>query len=223
MSRFTFALAFLYLNINALSVPYLIYAADAKTSMPQENTNAQTEPSLEEAKEFIINLGKEATSLLTSKTISSKERKTRFKELFQAHFATKSIAKFCLGRYWRIATDEEKQKYIDLFDDSVADNYASKFSQYNPEDKFVISTARSLADGGIKVNSKLQTPDGAPINIVWLVYKKENSYKIFDVLLEGVSMSVTQRSEYASIIEKEGGKISGLILALQNKQPLKKQ
>lgn len=209
-------LLFFFLNLVVFSFPAFSESSEAP------KTSSQITQDQSNAKEFIVNLGKEATSLLTSKTISSSERKRRFKDLFQSHFATQSIAKFCLGRYWRQATDEEKQEYIDLFADSVSDNYSSKFSQYNPEDKFIVSTVRSLTDGGIKVNSRLQTPEGSPIDIVWLVYKKNDSYKIFDVLLEGVSMSVTQRSEYASIIERSGGKISGLISALKNKQPLKK-
>ncbi len=221
MLRFTLPFVLFFLNLSTFSVSIL--SANTEPAPQTEESSSLTTQGQGDAKEFIVNLGKEATSLLTSKTISSTERKTRFKELFKSHFSTKSIAKFCLGRYWRQATDEEKQEYIDLFDDSVADNYASKFSQYNPEDQFIVSTTRALTDGGIKVNSRLQTPDGYPITIVWLVYKKDTSFKIFDVLLEGVSMSVTQRSEYASIIERSGGKISGLISALQNKQPLKKQ
>lgn len=193
-----------------------------KSDVINKTDSSQSSGLQADAKQFIINLGEEATNLLTSKNISSQERNERFKRLFNSHFATQSIAKFCLGRYWRQATSQEKKEYLDYFDDSVADSYASKFSQYNPEDKFIVSTVRMLADGGIKVNSRLEVPDGSPIKIVWLVYKKSGSWKIFDVLLEGVSMSVTQRSEYASIIERSGGKISGLIDAFKNKQPAKK-
>ncbi len=185
---------------------------------PEKDTSVQPTQDQQEAKQFIIDLGHQAIALLTSKTITENERKKRFIALFKNYFSIQSIAKFCLGRYWRQATDAEKKEYLTLFDSSVADNYASKFNQYNEEDQFIVSSVRPLNDGGMKVNSHLETIENGTIKIGWLIYKVDNSYKIFDVLLEGVSMSVSQRSEYASIIERSGGKISSLLDALKKRQ-----
>lgn len=199
----------------SLCVPYL--PLHAENSVSSEPAAASLSPNEQGAKEFIIELGDEAISLLTSKTITEEVRKERFKKLFNEHFSTADIAKFSLGRYWRQATDSEKKEYLDLFDDSVADSYASKFSQYNHEDQFIVSSTRTIKDGGVKVYSIIKTED-SPINVIWLVYKTDTGYKIFDVILEGVSMSVTQRSEYSSIIQRSGGKVGGLIDALRTKQ-----
>lgn len=189
----------------------------AENAPPSATPKNAPSPDEQGAKEFIIDLGDEAISLLTSKTITEAERKERFKKLFREHFSTDAIARFSLGRYWRQATDSEKKDYLSLFDDSVADSYASKFSQYNHDDQFIVSSTRTIKDGGVKVYSLIKTED-SPINVIWLVYKTDTGYKIFDVILEGVSMSVTQRSEYSSIIQRSGGKVSGLIDALRNKQ-----
>ena len=189
----------------------------AESSAASNTSKTPSSPNEQGAKEFIIELGDEAISLLTSKTITEAVRKERFKKLFREHFSTDAIARFSLGRYWRQATDSEKTTYLSLFDDSVADSYASKFSQYNHEDKFIVSSTRTIKDGGVKVYSLIKTED-TPINVIWLVYKTDAGYKIFDVVLEGVSMSVTQRSEYSSIIQRSGGKVSGLLDALHNKQ-----
>lgn len=172
------------------------------------------------AMDFIRNLGDKAISLLTSKNITEAERNTRFKKLFHDSFADDSIGKFCLGRYWRQATEAERKEYLDLFDDSVANSYASKFAQYDPKDVFEVKSAYSKGDEGITVKSRLVKAEGSPINIDWVVYETSpnKELKIFDVVVEGVSMSVSQRSEYASIIQRTGGKISGLIQALKDKQ-----
>src|SRR3546814_10286522 len=69
------------------------------------------------ASEFIAGLGQRAVSALTGPDLTREERETRFRELLDTHFDVPGIAKFVLGRYWRVATDEEKQEFIKLYEE----------------------------------------------------------------------------------------------------------
>ena len=56
-----------------------------------------------------------------------------------------------------------------------------------------------------------------PAGVDWLLTSQNGAYKISDVIVEGVSMAVTQRSEFASVIQRNGGQVEGLITALRQK------
>lgn len=200
-----------------LLLPSAAYANE--NTQKDSSTSSQTQnPLTQEAVAFIRDLGDRATSLLISKNITEAERKKRFKILFNDDFAVDAIGKFCLGRYWRTINEQERKEYLELFDDSVANSYASKFAQYDPKNVFQVLSTRMKEDNGIVVKSRLIKPEGDPINIDWILYNTPQGLKIFDVVVEGISMSVTQRSEYASIIQRNGGSVSGLIKALQDKK-----
>ncbi len=65
--------------------------------------------------------------------------------------------------------------------------------------------------------TKIERPHGAPILIDWKIFEKNGQLKIYDVILEGISMGITQRSEFASVIQKAGGSIASLNQALEKK------
>ena len=77
--------------------------------------------------------------------------------------------------------------------------------------------SRAAPDGSL-VSSEIVRPNGAPpAKVDWLLTEHDGAYKISDVIVEGVSMAVTQRSEFASVIQRHGGQVEGLITALRQK------
>ena len=77
--------------------------------------------------------------------------------------------------------------------------------------------SRAAPDGSV-VSSEIVRPNGAPpAKVDWLLTQHDGAYKISDVIVEGVSMAVTQRSEFASVIQRHGGQVQGLITALRQK------
>ncbi len=221
MKKISFFTLTCILNLSLGTAPFLISSAYADGNTQKDVPPSSSQPSnplAQQAATFIQDLGHKATSLLISKSITEAERTNRFKVLFNENFAVDAIGKFCLGRYWRTTNDQERKEYLELFDDSVAKSYASKFAQYDPKNVFEVISTRTKEDNGIVVKSRLIKPEGDPINIDWVLYSTPQGLKIFDVVVEGISMSVTQRSEYGSIIQRNGGSVSGLIKALRDKK-----
>lgn len=164
---------------------------------------------------FIRSVGQQAIDSLTGTGVSAEEREKRFREIFNRAFEVKLLARFTLGRYWRRATKEQKEEYVSLFEDFVVKAYAARFSDYSGE-KFNVGGIRDVKGGDALVASEIVLNDGRKIPVHWRV-RSNGGYKIVDVLVEGVSMAITQRDEFSAIINQNGGKIDGLLAALRKR------
>ena len=170
----------------------------------------------QKAEDFMRDIGDKVINLLTNKTISTQERTEQFRIILDTKFNMKSIAKFVLGRYWKQASAEEKEKFLALFESTTATTYATRFQDYTSE-KLEITGSRPEKDGGVTVLSRIVRPSGDPIAISWKIFEKKGTLRVYDIILEGISMGITQRSEFASVIQKGGGQIRALINALEKK------
>ncbi len=163
----------------------------------------------------ITSLGNQALEVL-GKNVDPNLRVTRFRQLFREDFDVPGIARFVLGRYWRIATEPQQQEFIKLFTDYIALAYSNRLAEYSGETLHVIGS-RPGPDGSV-VSSEIIRPSGAPpAKVDWVLTQHAGTYKINDVVVEGVSMAVTERSEFASVIQRNGGQVQGLITALRQK------
>jgi len=170
----------------------------------------------EKAEIFMTDIGNKVINLLTDKSISQQERASQFQHILETKFDVRAIGKFVLGRYWKHASKEEKEKFLALFKASTVASYATRFSEYSSE-KFEVVGSRTEKDGGVTVLTRIVRPNGQAILIDWKIFEKKGELRIYDVILEGISMSITQRSEYAAVIQQGGGKVQALITALEKK------
>ncbi len=164
---------------------------------------------------FISGVGQEAINTLTDRNLSDKEREGRFRAILNRTFGLKLIARFTLGRYWHRATGTQQKEYVELVEDFIVQAYIARFKALTVR-TFNVGIVRDIDDRDKIVQSALILKDGRKISIHWRVHGNSD-YKIVDVLIEGVSMAVTQRDEFSSIINQRGGKIEGLLAALREK------
>ena len=163
----------------------------------------------------ITSLGNKALKVL-GPNVDPNLRVARFRELFQADFDVPGIARFVLGRYWRLAAPAQQQEFIRLFTDYIAVVYANRLAEYGGETLRVTGT-HPAPDGELVASQIIRTNGQPPARVDWLLTPANGSYKITDVIFEGVSMAVTQRSEFASFIQRNGGQVQSLITALEQK------
>jgi phospholipid transport system substrate-binding protein len=164
---------------------------------------------------MISNLGKRALEVL-GKDATQAQRVARFRELLREEFDVPGIGRFVLGRYWNQASEEQRAEFVKLFEDYIAMAYATRLAEYTGE-TFKVTGSRPEADGAI-VSSQILRPAGAaPVKVDWRLTGRDGNYKISDVSVDGISMAVTQRSEFASVIQHNGGQVQGLIAMLRQK------
>ena len=168
-----------------------------------------------DASVFMSEMWKRVVEILGKKAPQT-ERLARFRELFQADFDGPGIARFVLGRYWRGASQDEQQEYLRLFEDYVVFVYGTRFSSLSGE-TLKIRGSRA-EESGVIVSTEMINPGGeAPVKIDWRLVTDNGVFKINDVAIEGISMMVTQRSEFASVIQRHGGQVSGLLALMREK------
>lgn len=177
---------------------------------------AQANIEQKKAEAFMNNIGSTVINILTDKSISNQERANKFEKILETSFDVNAVGKFVLGRYWNQASEEEKQKFLTLFKATTVASYATRFKDYTSE-KFEITGSRLESDGGVTVLSRIVRKKGPEISIDWKIFEKKGGMRIYDVILEGISMGITQRSEYASVIQQGGGRIQALNAALEKK------
>jgi phospholipid transport system substrate-binding protein len=163
----------------------------------------------------VSNLGSRALEVL-GKNAPQSQRVARFRELLREDFDVPAISRFVLGRYWNVATEEQRAEFVKLFEEYIALAYSTRLAEYTGE-TFKVTGSRPDADGAI-VSSQILRPAGAaPVKVDWRLIGRNGAYKISDVSVDGISMAVTQRSEFASVIQHNGGQVQGLITMLREK------
>ena len=155
------------------------------------------------------------TAEILGKKAPQLEKLAQFRELFQADFDGPGIARFVLGRYWRSASPDEQQEFLRLFEDYVVFVYGTRLSSFNGEALKI--RGNRAGEGGVIVSTDILNPGEAPIKVDWRLVTDNGAFKINDVTIEGISMMVTQRSEFASVIQRHGGQVSGLLALMREK------
>lgn len=123
------------------------------------------------------------------------------------------IAKFCLGRFWRVATQAQRTQYEHLFHRVLVLNVTSKIGDYTG---VTIAVGRAVPRAeGVMVATTVTRPGQAPAEVDWLVKQIDGAPKIIDVIAEGTSLRLTQRSDYASYISRHNDSVPALITALR--------
>lgn len=165
---------------------------------------------------YIRGFADKALALVTDRSASLPDQRARFDALLTEHFDLEGIGRFLLGRYWRLATDEEREAYHKAFKESLVYTYTARFGEYGGQ---TLQVDGSREDGRfLLVQSRIVDPAGsAPVRLDWRLLPTGDSFKIIDVVIEGVSMSLTQRQEYASVIQANGGDVTALINALNKR------
>jgi phospholipid transport system substrate-binding protein len=169
------------------------------------------------ATEYVQKMGDRAIIELTAKNVSDSERVKRMRALLKEYFDVTAVSQFVLGTYWRQATEDERQEFMKLYEVVVAHTYAGLFKKYSGE-QFKVQRERAVDDGATVVYSQIIQPSGGEPVAVEVTVKKGDgdAFKAIDIKVEGISMPLTHRKEYASVIQRNRG-VAGLLKVLKQK------
>lgn len=171
----------------------------------------------EEARAFVESLRQAVFDNLIDVDVADEVRVARFRDLLTNSFDVPTIGRFVLGRYWNVATPEQRQEFLALFENMIVSLYARRFREYSGED-LQIGQARAVGTNDFLVSSAILRPNGPPVAVDWRVRPADGQMRILDVMVEGASLAVTQRQEYAAVIQQGGGRIEALLEALRRQQ-----
>ncbi len=169
-----------------------------------------------EARKQVKFLGDAAVAMLSDQKLTQQEKNRRFRHLLNQSFALRGIARFALGRYWRRANFAQRRRYLKLFEDYIVNSYAARFSNYSGESFMVINESIDERGRAI-VKTRIQRPEGEPVEVIWYLRERLGAVRIVDVMLEGISLSLTQRSDFAAAVRTAGGDMDAFLDTLEAK------
>jgi phospholipid transport system substrate-binding protein len=170
-----------------------------------------------DAIEHVRALGHEAINVLSHvKSMSEADRDKEFRRLLTQGFDIPLIGRFVMGVNWRRASEGERADFGKLFESYVVKVYSRRLTEYNDE-KFMVVGGRPDDDKDVIVNSLIERSDGPPVKIDWRVRIGAAAPRIIDVIVEGASMAIAQRSEFASVIQNGNGEVAALLTLLRDK------
>ncbi len=165
---------------------------------------------VEGAKNFIAGMGERGINFLGNEKMSMEAKKAEFAKLLNDSFDMNTISRFSLGQYWRTATPAQQKEYQKLFNTMVVKVYSNRFSEYKGQ-KFEVRNARKENDKDAVVSSFIVPTSGPEVRVDWRVRNKGGSYKVVDIIVEGVSMGQTQRADFSSVNQRGGGNVEALL------------
>lgn len=174
---------------------------------------ASTARAAEQPSDFVSRIGHQATAIITDANLSRGDRQRAFQHMLHDYFDVELIGRFVLGRHWRSATPDERRAFLATFEAYVLTTYSRKLESYAGE-TLEVGRAQDKGRHGVIVPSVLHRPQGAPLTVHWRLRQVGDSWRVFDIVVEGVSMVVTHRNEIDTVLRQSGG-FAGLLDSLR--------
>jgi phospholipid transport system substrate-binding protein len=167
------------------------------------------------AAQRIEKLGQEVLAVLADPSISKNQRAAHFSGLIARDLDIPVIGKFVLGKHWRKASVEQRKAFIRVFKRYVIHTYSSRLGGAKLKG-FKVLGVKNVGKRDILVKTRLSKQDGGIILADWRMRERKGKYKILDLFVEGVSMSMTLRQEFNAVLRDKNG-IDGLIMVLNSR------
>lgn len=175
-------------------------------------SSAQTNP--DAAAEFIATLGEKAVEILRDQSISLEDREIKLRAIVGDSFDVQTIGRFVLNDGWDKASAEEREEYLELFADYVLQVYTQRLGGYSGQ-QLEIESSKTHKDRDAVVATRIIQEGSDPMSIQWLVRQSDKGMRILDVIIDGKSLALAQRTEFAAILARE--QVSGLLNLLRLK------
>jgi phospholipid transport system substrate-binding protein len=167
-----------------------------------------------EAERFINALGMRTLDVLSRPGADDRERVDELAGILDQAADLQLIARLVLGRHWRAANEQQRQEYMSLFQAYARDSLAQRFGAYKGGQRFVIAGTKPVGDADALVSTQIFLGrNQAPVAVDWRVRDVGGRLVIVDIVAEGISMLVTNRSEFDSIVNSRG--IEGLLVQMR--------
>jgi len=117
-------------------------------------------------------------------------------------FDFEELSKRTLGKEWKRMNDAQQKEFVQLFTELLQGVYADRLLAYSDQ-KIIFDKEDTLKQGTAEVQSYLQTSDGKKIPLFYRLTDKSGSWKVYDVIIEGVSMVKNYRTQFREILAKD--------------------
>lgn len=120
------------------------------------------------------------------------------------NFDFELMSRWVLGRAWQQATPDQRRHFTEEFRTLLVRTYAKALLEYSDEEIRVLPLPNAADGNDVTVRTEVRPKTGQPIQINYSMQLKENAWKVYDVIVDGVSLVTNYRSTFASQIRSSG-------------------
>jgi len=190
-------------------------------ALPWAGRVAQAEMTTAEAEAVVNALAEQVWSTFARADLNDQERIDALAAQLVAKTDVTLLSRLVLGRHWNDLDDEQKVRYQALFGDVVMRTFAGRLNQFGKgaqgsiDQHFSLASSAPTGRGDVLVRSTVRPESGDSLSVDWRLREGDHGPVIIDVIIAGVSLLVSQRSEFAAVL-KSGG-LPDLISSLEHK------
>jgi phospholipid transport system substrate-binding protein len=164
--------------------------------------------------EFVQDFADRVLAALREPSLAPEQRLRRVDALVVEGFDLDRVARIALGRYWKAADEAQRREFTALFRAYVLTSYGRRFSEY-ADRRLRVAAAAPAGEDDATVEAYVEGGP-TPVRLDWRLARAGDGWRVLDLTVEGVSLLLTYRNEFAAVIEQGGG-LSGLIGELRTR------
>ena len=126
------------------------------------------------------------------------------------HVDTRFAAQLVLGKYWRTATPQQRDRFINAFYHSMLNNYGAAIVEFTSNTLKVFPTRMKAGDQNATVRTEMARTSGPPVNVNYYMHETPQGWKAWDVIIDGVSYVKSYREDFGSQITQQGGNAAAI-------------
>jgi len=185
-----------------LALPLAALAAPAR---------AQMDPT--RAAGFIQQTGNELVAAINAGGPVAPKRE-RVAAILRRAIDIEGVGRFVLGRWWRVASAAEQAEYLRLFEETLIRNLSARFGEFQGV-RFALGRQQQRTEDDALISTIIERPSTSPFNLDWRVADVSGQPRVVDVIAEGTSLRLTQRSEYSAVVTRNGNRVGPLLDAMR--------
>jgi phospholipid transport system substrate-binding protein len=170
-----------------------------------------------EAERFVHTVEEQVVEVLNRTGADEPGRIREIAGILEEAVDLETIGRVVLGRHWLRASDHQRRDFIILFRAHTLATLARRFASYTGTERFEVAGSRAVGADDIMVGTRIIYVNYPPLKIAWRVRSGQQRLMIVDVVVEEISFVVTNRAEFASIVERRG--MDGLLQDLRARAP----
>jgi phospholipid transport system substrate-binding protein len=163
---------------------------------------------------FVDKAGQDLVNAINDQRLNLAQRRDKVAGILRHSIDIEGTGRFILGRYVRQASPAELQDYLKLFDEIIIRNLSARFGEYRGV-RFSLGRSQQRTEEDAMISTLVERPNTPAFTLDWRVAEINGQPKVVDVIAEGTSLRLTTRSEYAAVIQRNGGRVAALLDAMR--------
>jgi phospholipid transport system substrate-binding protein len=154
-------------------------------------------------------------TIANNKALQSQERRTQIRQAVLQRFVFEEMAQRSMGQHWRTLTPQQRQEFVELFTDLLERSYMARIESYKAGPQGVRYPKEDIDGERAVVHTEILSARDLPIMVDYTLLYKDGDWKVYDIVIEGISLVNNYRIQFNTIILKDS--YTGLVKQMRTK------